>query len=41
VKNARREQKCSSTGPRAGAQNERIEELLVRLNAALEQDEKA
>ncbi|MCF3932762.1 flagellar motor protein MotA [Acuticoccus sp. M5D2P5] len=42
VKNARREQKVLIDWAEAqGAQNERIEELLVRLNNALEQDERA
>jgi biopolymer transport protein ExbB/TolQ len=42
VKNARREQKVLLDWAEGqGAQNERIEELLIRLNAALEQDERA
>lgn len=42
VKNVRREQKVLIDWAEAqGAQNERIEELLVRLNTALEQDERA
>ncbi|MEM8856211.1 MAG: flagellar motor protein MotA, partial [Pseudomonadota bacterium] len=42
IKTVRREQKIMRDWAEAqGAQNERIEELLVRLNSALEQDERA
>jgi len=42
VKSLRREQQVLiDWAEQQGAQNERIEELLVRLNRALEQDERA